>query len=216
MFVELLRIEIERRWRGLLLLLLVTMGGPALHLRLAERMGIDRPLSDWVMPLRDVNAAAVLLGLAVPITTFLWGVRTWAVEREARWSYTLTLPVRREKLVGMRWAAGVAWLLLVLAGAGSMAATALWRADLPAGLHGYLCAWMATLVGVSLTAYSTGFVLPLLSRRTRRTLALTAAAVLVLWAMTLNPPQIPWSFRLVVIPLLLTGAATGLPSLIDF
>ena len=153
MLAELLRAEGERRRGALAALGVLALAVPGVYL---ARLG-EAP-ADFGAQLEAAQRLSTGLGLVLALAAMVWGVGVWTPERRGRWVYALSLPVERERLFALRYAAGLAWLaavvgVLVVTSYGVAAAL-----SLPPGVYGYPGAAAAWAVLACWLAYSLGFV----------------------------------------------------------
>ncbi|MFL5381183.1 MAG: hypothetical protein ACJ8GN_01530 [Longimicrobiaceae bacterium] len=152
MLAELIRAEGERRVVGVLVMLGVFL---AIPLRYAA--ALSGGLSDG--ELEASGAFARLALVAVGAAAAVWGEQVWAPERNGRWGYTLSLPVGRVRLFALRYAAGLAWLALVVAALAAASYAVAATAQLPRFVYAYPGSFTAWVAAASWLAYTAAFVL---------------------------------------------------------
>jgi hypothetical protein len=107
-----------------------------------------------VMRMQGFGVGYAVLAGAIGLA---YAVLAWAPDHKGRHVYALSLPIDRSKYAGMRFAAGLLFLVPPMLGllAGSLIALAV--APVPAGLHGYPVALMLRFVLAGAVAFSIFF-----------------------------------------------------------
>jgi len=173
MLAELIRAEWDRRAVGVLLMLGVFL---AIPLRYAA--ALSDGLSDDELQAAQRFAWMVLM--AVVAAAAVWGAQVWAPERKGRWGYTLSLPVGRVRLFALRYAAGLAWLALVVAALAAASYTVAATAQLPRFVYAYPGSFTAWVAAESWLAYTASFVLAARWEQPGRAALLVLLALFVL------------------------------------
>jgi hypothetical protein len=132
---EYLRLEWERRRGALLLVAAVCFLVPVISFVTAGWGGARA--DELKSGLLDSEARGTLLLGALWVAALAWGAGAWRDERRGGWVYSLSLPVGRVQLFGLRYLSGLVWLALPLAVLGITAAVVAALADLPPGVYAY-------------------------------------------------------------------------------
>ena len=123
------------------------------------------------------------VGNALPVLAFvvgmIMGIMVWTADRTGNHVYALSLPLRRARFIGLRFAAGATLLAVPAAAMGLGTLLATMSVSLPVGIHAYPVALTARFAMATLLSFALFFAFAIATRRVALTLLAVAAASLL-------------------------------------
>lgn len=162
----------------------VTFLVPAIVWRVASEQARG-PQADVVV--YGFGALGPLLSFVAIIGAFLIAAQPWVIDAETQHVYPLSLPIAWSRFVGMRFGAGVIFLLLPALGLYLGSLVVLAMIEMPPMLRGYPGALAMRFLLASVVAYAATFALQYLAGRRAAVVALgimitIGAAAIATWA----------------------------------
>ena len=118
--------------------------------------------AQWLFEAQQIGQLIPLLAMLAGI---LLGIGAWASDHAGKHVYALSLPVTRARYVWLRFCAGAALLLIVVAALSIGALLAVVSVRLPSGVHAFPIALTARFMVATLVCYAIFFAIAISTRR---------------------------------------------------